>query len=83
MATRNGPVRKYTFERSFDDPSKLYLPGERRKSEIAIERACEQSYIALPVDEYKICIARPHEPQRTIPCSRAVPSRGGRAPCWV
>jgi flagellar assembly protein FliH len=39
MATRNGPVRKYTFERSFDDPSKLYLPGERRKSEIAAEEA--------------------------------------------
>ncbi len=26
MATRNGPVRKFTFERSFDDASKLYLP---------------------------------------------------------
>jgi flagellar assembly protein FliH len=39
MATRNGPVRKYAFERSFDDPSKLYLPSERRKSEIAAEEA--------------------------------------------
>lgn len=39
MATRNGPVRKFTFERSFDDASKLYLPHERRKSEIAAEEA--------------------------------------------
>lgn len=39
MATRNGPVRKFTFERSFDDSSKLYLPHERRKSEIAAEEA--------------------------------------------
>jgi flagellar assembly protein FliH len=29
--------RKFLFERSFDDPSKLYLPAERRKSEIAAE----------------------------------------------
>lgn len=27
------------FDRSFDDPSKLYLPAERRKSEIAAEEA--------------------------------------------
>jgi len=39
MATRNGPVRKFAFERSFDDPSRLYLPSERRKSEIAAEEA--------------------------------------------
>ncbi len=39
MATRNGPVRKFAFERSFDDPSRLYLPNERRKSEIAAEEA--------------------------------------------
>ena len=39
MATRNGPVRKFSFDRSFDDPSRLYLPNERRKSEIAAEEA--------------------------------------------
>lgn len=29
--------KKFLFERSFDDPGKLYLPGERRKSEIEAE----------------------------------------------
>lgn len=32
---------KFLFERSFDDPSKLYLPGERRRSEIEAEAAAE------------------------------------------
>ncbi len=34
-------TKKFLFERSFDDPSKLYLPGERRKSEIEAEAAAE------------------------------------------
>ncbi len=46
MATRNGPVRKFTFERSFDDSSKLYLPHERRKSEIAAEEAARAAAAA-------------------------------------
>jgi flagellar assembly protein FliH len=32
---------KFLFERSFDDPSKLYLPGERRRSEVEAEAAAE------------------------------------------
>ncbi|MGE3333874.1 MAG: FliH/SctL family protein [Rhodospirillaceae bacterium] len=32
---------KFLFERSFDDPSKLYLPGERRRSEIEAEAAAD------------------------------------------
>ena len=26
--------KKFLFERSFDDPGRLYLPGERRRAEI-------------------------------------------------
>jgi flagellar assembly protein FliH len=36
---RTAPSRKFLFERSFDDPSKLYLPGERRRSELEAEAA--------------------------------------------
>src|ERR1700750_3438518 len=38
---RSGPIKKFLFERSFDDPAKLYMPGERRKSEIAAAEAAE------------------------------------------
>jgi len=34
-------AKKFLFDRSFDDPAKLYLPGERRKSEIAAIAAAE------------------------------------------
>lgn len=37
MASRSS--KKFLFDRSFDDPAKLYLPGERRKSEIAAAAA--------------------------------------------
>ena len=33
------PARKFLFDRSFDDPNKLYLPGERRRAEIEAEAA--------------------------------------------
>ena len=36
-------TRKFLFDRSFDDPSKLYLPGERRRSEADAEAAVEAS----------------------------------------
>lgn len=38
---RTSPTRKFLFDRSFDDPSKLYLPGERRRSEIEAEAAAD------------------------------------------
>jgi flagellar assembly protein FliH len=34
-------AKKFLFDRSFDDPAKLYLPGERKKSEIAAAAAAE------------------------------------------
>jgi hypothetical protein len=34
-------AKKFLFDRSFDDPAKLYLPGERRKTEIAAIAAAE------------------------------------------
>jgi len=34
MAQRN---KKFLFDRSFDDPNRLYLPGERRRAEIDAE----------------------------------------------
>lgn len=40
---RTSPTRKFLFERSFDDPSKLYLPGERRRSEVEAEAVAEAS----------------------------------------
>ncbi|TAL03812.1 MAG: hypothetical protein EPO08_03175 [Rhodospirillaceae bacterium] len=36
MAQRS---KKFLFERSFDDPAKLYLPGERRRAEVEAEAA--------------------------------------------
>jgi len=39
MASR--PAKKFLFERSFDDPAKLYLPGERKKAEIEAEAVAE------------------------------------------
>jgi len=44
MAARG--VQKFLFDRSFDDPAKLYLPGERRKSEIAAAAAAEAAIAA-------------------------------------
>ena len=38
---RSGPIKKFLFERSFDDPARLYLPGERRASEIAAAEAAD------------------------------------------
>src|SRR4051812_4227179 len=34
-------AKKFLFDRSFDDPAKLYLPGERKKSEVAAAAAAE------------------------------------------
>lgn len=59
MATRNGPVRKFAFDRSFDDPSRLYLPSERRKSEIAAEEAAQAAAAAA---EAARAAARKDEP---------------------
>ena len=73
MARRNGPVRKYTFERSFDDPSKLYLPGERRKSEVAAAEAAMAaadagSAEAVPVDAR---VEMPAEPKIKLEFTKA------------
>lgn len=59
MPRRNGPVRKFVFERSFDDLSKLYLPHERRKSEIAAEEAARAAAAAA---EAARAAAKPNEP---------------------
>src|SRR4051812_35125754 len=60
MATRNGPVRKFAFERSFDDPSRLYLPSERRKSEIAAEEAAQAA--AATAEAARAAARSPQEP---------------------
>ena len=46
---RSGPIKKFLFERSFDDPAKLYLPGERRPSEIAAAEAAEAAMRATEI----------------------------------
>jgi flagellar assembly protein FliH len=44
-------AKKFLFDRSFDDPAKLYLPGERRKSEIAAAEAAEAAALVAAVAE--------------------------------
>src|SRR3954469_24644145 len=55
---RSGPIKKFLFERSFDDPAKLYLPGERRASEIAAAEAAEAAVRATEmVQQTKAAVA--------------------------
>ncbi len=67
MATRNGPVRKFTFERSFDDASKLYLPHERRKSEIAAEEAARAAAAAAEAARAAVKAKEPPPPPAIKP----------------
>ena len=46
MAQRN---KKFLFDRSFDDPNKLYMPGERRRSEMTAAQAAEAAVAAAKV----------------------------------
>lgn len=39
MAAQRKSLQKFMFDRSFDDPNKLYLPGEKRKAEREAEEA--------------------------------------------
>jgi flagellar assembly protein FliH len=39
MASVRSAAKRFMFDRSFDDPSKLYLPGEKRRAELEAERA--------------------------------------------
>lgn len=66
MASR---AKKFLFERSFDDPAKLYLPGERRKSEIAAAAAAEAAaaMAAVPVGEMPPLEDAPDEPPAAKP----------------
>jgi flagellar assembly protein FliH len=48
MSPRVAPLKKFLFDRSFDDPAKLYLPGERRKSEQAAAEVAEAATQAAP-----------------------------------
>jgi len=63
MAPRG--AKKFLFDRSFDDPAKLYLPGERRKSEIAAAAAAEAAIAeaAQPLDALP---ALPDEPPAPV-----------------
>lgn len=71
---RSSSTRKFLFERSFDDPSKLYLPGERRRSEIEAEAAAEAA--ARAALEHEEILARqvsaqPKEPVAKIEFTQA------------
>ena len=61
MISPINPARKFMFDRSFDDPSKLYLPAERRKSEIAAEEAALAAAAAKRAAEMPM--APPPEPE--------------------
>ncbi len=60
MSAKSANLKRFLFERSFDDPRKLYLPGEKRKAEIeadrkaaeiaAVKAAAEAAAIPKPVD---------------------------------
>jgi len=62
MASRG--AKKFLFDRSFDDPSKLYLPGERRKSEVAAAAAAEAAVAAAaqPLEAAPVVSEEPPEP---------------------
>jgi flagellar assembly protein FliH len=62
------PSRKFLFERSFDDPSKLYLPAERRKSEIAAEQAALAAVAAAKPAEPALA---PEPPKLKLEFSKA------------
>src|SRR5256885_463643 len=49
--------KKFLFERSFDDPGRLYLPGERRRAEVE----------AAAVAEAAVAAARQSLPDAVIP----------------
>jgi|GEM_PF-2526152 len=38
MSAQRTSSKRFLFERSFDDPRKLYLPGEKRKAELEADR---------------------------------------------
>lgn len=44
MAQRS---KKFLFERSFDDPNRLYMPGERRRAEVEAEVASNAAVAAV------------------------------------
>ncbi|MEQ9314662.1 MAG: hypothetical protein RLN72_02360, partial [Henriciella sp.] len=46
MTTSSASVKKFMFSRSFDDPAKLYLPGERNKAEREAAAAAEAAEAA-------------------------------------
>ncbi|MBL8628082.1 MAG: hypothetical protein JNM81_00530 [Rhodospirillaceae bacterium] len=51
MSPQRTSQKRFLFERSFDDPRKLYLPNEKRKSELAADRkAAEIAAAAATAD---------------------------------
>jgi flagellar assembly protein FliH len=72
MSQRTGPARKFLFERSFDDPSKLYLPAERRRSEIAAEEEALAAAAAAAAKAAAIAPPpTPEEPKVKLEFSKA------------
>src|SRR4051812_14790632 len=63
--------RKFLFDRSFDDPSKLYLPAERRKSEIAAEEAALAAAAAKRATDAPPAPIVPEEPKVKLEFSKA------------
>lgn len=41
MSAQRTPQRRFLFDRSFDDPRRLYLPNEKRRSELEADRRAE------------------------------------------
>ncbi len=60
MAPRG--AKKFLFDRSFDDPAKLYLPGERRKSEIAAAAAAEAAVAIAAAETVDVAVNLQDEP---------------------
>ena len=55
-------AKKFLFDRSFDDPAKLYLPGERRKSEIAAAAAADAAVAIAAAETVDVAINLKDEP---------------------
>jgi flagellar assembly protein FliH len=51
MSAQRTSQKRFLFERSFDDPRKLYLPNEKRKSELAADRKAAEAMAAAEAAE--------------------------------
>jgi flagellar assembly protein FliH len=67
MAASRTANKRFLFERSFDDPRRLYLPGERRKSELEAERKAMELAASKAAEDAVKTQAHPVAAEPTAP----------------